>query len=179
MAEGAGQTRERFSTPRRQEAKARQGRQGAAPTVAFPGGSGIVAWPQEVRMPVPATPVDLTARAVVDASLAVHRTLGPGLLESVYEHCLAHELVSRGIPVQRQTLLPVTYRDIRVDAGFRTDLIVDECVIVEIKSVEKLLPVHEAQLLTYLKLTRHQVGLLINFNVALLKQGLRRLIRTP
>ncbi len=129
-------------------------------------------------MPEPSLEADAVARAVVDAALAVHRTLGPGLLESVYEHCLAHELETRGILVQRQALLPVTYRDTKVDAGFRVDLVVGGMVIIEIKAVEQLLAVHEAQLLTYLKLSGMPIGLLINFNVVLLKHGLRRLVRS-
>jgi GxxExxY protein len=129
-------------------------------------------------MPEPSLEADAVARTAVDAALAVHRTLGPGLLESVYEHCLAHELETRGILVQRQALLPVTYRDTKVDAGFRVDLVVGGMVIVEIKAVEQLLAVHEAQLLTYLKLSSMPIGLLINFNVVLLKHGLRRLVRS-
>ena len=129
-------------------------------------------------MPEPSPEADAVARTAVDAALAVHRTLGPGLLESVYEHCLAHELETRGILVQRQALLPITYRDTKVDAGFRVDLVVGGMVIIEIKAVEQLLAVHEAQLLTYLKLSRMPIGLLINFNVVLLKHGLRRLVRS-
>ncbi len=113
---------------------------------------------------------------VVDAAFAVHSALGPGLLESVYEQCLAYELESRGIQVERQVALPVIYRDIRLDAGFRLDLLVQDAVVVEIKATEKLMPVHEAQLLTYLKLSRYRLGLLINFNVPLLKYGIKRLI---
>lgn len=124
----------------------------------------------------PDTADDLVARTVVDAALTVHRALGPGLLESVYEHCLAHELAARNVAVQRQVLLPVTYRDSRVEAGFRVDLIVADLALVEVKAVERLLPVHEAQVLTYLKLADQRVGLLINFNVVLLQHGLRRLI---
>lgn len=115
------------------------------------------------------------AEAVVDAALAVHRSLGPGLLESVYETCLAHELQKRGRAVQRQLSLPVFYDGIRLDAGLRLDLVVDGCVVVEIKAVEQLLPVHKAQVLTYLKLTGHRLGLLVNFNSPLLKYGIRRI----
>jgi GxxExxY protein len=116
------------------------------------------------------------AREVVDAAFAVHRTLGPGLLESVYEICLAHELSKRGHGVVKQAALPVVYDTIKLEAGYRIDLIVDEVVIVEVKAVEALAPVHEAQLLTYMRLSNRRLGLLINFNTALLKQGIRRMI---
>ena len=105
------------------------------------------------------------ARAVVDAAIQVHRTLGPGLLESVYEVCLAHELEQRGRAVVRQAALPVVYKTVRLEAGYRVDLIVDDHVVVEIKAVEALAPVHEAQLLTYLRLSERRLGFLINFNV--------------
>lgn len=119
---------------------------------------------------------EVTARAVVDAAIAVHRVLGPGLLESVYEVCLAHELGRRGHAVRTQVALPVVYDTIRLEAGYRIDLMVDESVIVEVKSVEALAPVHDAQLLTYLRLSNRRLGFLMNFNVALLKQGLKRII---
>lgn len=115
-------------------------------------------------------------RAVLDAALAVHRALGPGLLESAYELCLAHELERRERNVRRQVGLPVVYGEVKLDAGYRIDLIVDGAVIVEVKSVEALAPVHEAQVLTYLKLSERRLGYLINFNVALLKQGVKRMI---
>jgi len=118
---------------------------------------------------------DAIARQIVDSAFAVHTTLGPGLLESVYEVCLACELAARDILVQRQVVLPVTYRNIRVDAGFRMDMVVGGLVPVEIKAVEKMLPIHEAQLLTYLKLSGYPMGLLINFNVILIKDGIKRL----
>ena len=113
---------------------------------------------------------------VIGAAIAVHRALGPGLLESAYEACLAYELVQRGLVVERQKSLPVTYRDVKVDCGYRIDLLVEESVVVEPKAVEELGPVHEAQLLSYLKLSGCRVGLLINFNVKVLKQGIRRLV---
>lgn len=113
---------------------------------------------------------------VIGAAIDVHRALGPGLLESAYESCLAHELGLRGIQFRRQVDVPVSYKSHRVDAGFRRDLLVDEKIIVEVKSVDRIHPIHEAQLLTYLKLTGHRVGLLIKFNVELLKQGIRRRI---
>jgi GxxExxY protein len=113
---------------------------------------------------------------VVDAALRVHRELGAGLLESVYEVCLCEELRSRGIEVARQVQLPIHYRGMELDAGLRLDLLVEGSLIVELKSVEAILPIHEAQLLTYLKLTGRRLGLLINFNVPLIKQGIRRLV---
>jgi GxxExxY protein len=120
---------------------------------------------------------DMIAREIVDSAFAVHTALGPGLLESVYEQCLIHELQTRGLRVERQVILPVLYRDIRIDAGFRMDALVDDLVVVEIKAVERIMPIHEAQLLTYLKLSRKRLGLLINFNIPLIKDGIRRLIR--
>lgn len=115
------------------------------------------------------------AAVVVAAALAVHKVLGPGLLESVYEVCLAHELAKRGIRVEREVALPVEYDGLRLDAGLRLDLLVDRCLIVELKAVLDLLPVHEAQLLTYLKLTGHRLGLLINSNVATIRDGIKRI----
>jgi GxxExxY protein len=114
------------------------------------------------------------AREIVDAALAVHRALGPGLLESVYEECLAYELKKRGVAFERQVVVPVNYDGLLLDAGLRLDLLVAQCVVVELKAVEAILPVHEAQLLTYLKLSRNRLGLLINFNVPLLKDGIKR-----
>jgi len=116
--------------------------------------------------------------AVIDAAVLVHRTLGPGLLESVYEQCLACELELRGLAVQRQVPVDVIYRDLRLDAGFRMDLLVGDRVVVEIKHCEKLLPVHKSQLLTYLKLSGMPLGLLINFNVPRLRDGLHRVVQT-
>ncbi len=115
-------------------------------------------------------------REIVDASLAVHRALGPGLLETVYEQCLVHELTQRGVLTARQVVLPLTYRDLRIEAGLRMDLVVGDLVVVELKSVEVLLPVHRSQMLTYLKLSGLRLGFLINFNVTLIKQGIHRLI---
>jgi len=115
------------------------------------------------------------ARQIVDAAFAVHTALGPGLLESVYEVCLAHELRKRGLTVRQQVVLPVHYDGVRMDAGLRLDLLVNDTVIVEIKAVENLLPVHKAQALTYLKLTGCRLALLINFNVPVIKEGIHRL----
>ena len=108
--------------------------------------------------------------------MTVHKALGPGLLESTYEICLAHEIERRGLSVARQVALPVVYDTVKLDAGYRIDLIVNSSVVVEIKSVDTLAPVREAQVLTYLKLSGRRLGFLINFNVALLKQGIKRLV---
>jgi GxxExxY protein len=112
----------------------------------------------------------------VDAAFRVHSVLGPGLLESVYQVCLAHEIAGRGVKVEQQRVLPVVYDDIELDAGLRMDLLVGDCVVVELKAVENLQPVHKAQLLTYLKLSGHRLGLLINFNVPLIKDGITRMV---
>ncbi len=111
---------------------------------------------------------------IVGAAIEVHRALGPGLLESAYEECLCHELHLRGLGFERQVELPVSYKGLQLDCGYKMDLIVDRQVVLELKSVEKILPVHEAQLLTYLKLSAKRVGLLINFNVPMLTHGLVR-----
>ena len=113
---------------------------------------------------------------ILDAAYRVHSALGPGLLESAYEHCLYYELEKNSIQVATQVQLPVIYEDIMIDAGYRIDLLVENSIIVEIKAIEKLLPIHEAQLLTYLKLADKQVGLLINFNVRSLKNGIKRMV---
>ena len=116
---------------------------------------------------------ELTER-VIAAAIEVHRTLGPGLLESVYEECLCRELSLRRIPFLRRADLPVEFKGSRMDCGYTIDLLIDDTVLIEIKSVDTVLPVHESQLLTYMKLGGWKVGLLINFNVPLLKQGIRR-----
>jgi GxxExxY protein len=115
------------------------------------------------------------SREIVDAAFRVHTTLGPGLFESVYEAALACELGKRGLRTARQQVVPVTYETIRLEMGFRADLIVEDKVIVEIKSVDEVLPVHRKQLLTYLRLANKRLGLVINFNVALIKDGITRL----
>lgn len=120
--------------------------------------------------------VEAIGRDVVDSAFHVHAELGPGLLESAYEHCLIHELTSRGVPVERQVQVPVHYKDTRIDAGFRLDLLVAGRVIVEIKSVEKLMPIHQAQMMTYLRLTGCRLGFLVNFNTKLFKDGLKRVV---
>jgi GxxExxY protein len=127
-------------------------------------------------MTEPSPEHDFIARQIVDSAFAVHTALGPGLLESAYEQCLAYELGFRQITIQRQVSAPLIYRNIRIEAGFRMDMVAGGLVVVEVKAVEKTLPIHEAQLLTYLKLGGYRLGLLINFNVPLIKNGIRRLI---
>jgi GxxExxY protein len=111
---------------------------------------------------------------IVDAAMKVHTALGPGLLEYAYEACLVHELRRRGLKVLTQLLLPVNYDGLVIDTGFRIDLLVEDLVIVELKAVEKIAPIYEAQVITYLRLSGKQVGLLINFNVLHLKDGIKR-----
>jgi len=119
---------------------------------------------------------DRLAKEVVDSAFKVHSTLGPGLLESVYEICLAHELKKRGFKFQTQVPFPIFYDGLRLDAGLRIDLLVEDRLVVEIKAVETMQPVFDAQLLTYLKLTQKRLGLLINFNVPKIKDGIKRII---
>jgi len=113
---------------------------------------------------------------VVDASMDVHSAMGPGLLENVYEHCLVRELEFRGLKVERQVPIPVVYKETELPVGFRIDLLVEDCLIVELKAVEAVLPIHEAQVFTYLRLTGSRVGLLLNFNVVSMKNGIKRII---
>jgi len=116
------------------------------------------------------------ATIIVDAALRIHRTLGPGLLESVYQAALDYELQKRGLRIAQQVGLPVHYEEVKLELGFRVDLIVDEKVIIEIKSIEAFAPVHRKQLLTYLRLMDLRLGLLINFNVELIKDGIQRVV---
>jgi GxxExxY protein len=113
---------------------------------------------------------------IIDAAIKVHSALGPGLLESAYEACLKYELTKRGLSVVCQVSLPVIYDGIRIDAGYRVDMIVENEIILELKAVEKVIPIHEAQLLSYLKLSNKQVGLLLNFNVLHMKEGITRIV---
>ena len=113
---------------------------------------------------------------IIGAAIEIHRVLGPGLLESAYEECLSHELKLRGLPFERQRPLPVEYKGIKLECGYRLDLLVEDTVVVEVKAVEAIEPIHEAQLLTYLRIGGWKVGLLINFNVPVLKSGIRRRI---
>ncbi len=120
--------------------------------------------------------INYITEIIIGSAMDVHRELGPGLLESAYEACLAFELADRGLTVERQKGLPVEYRGVKVDCGYRIDLLVEGRVIIELKAVERLEPIHQAQLLSYLKLSGCKVGLLINFNVKVLKNGIRRLV---
>ncbi len=113
---------------------------------------------------------------IIGRAIAVHRALGPGLLESAYEACLAYELNEVGLNVERQKEVPVVYRGVHLDCGYRIDLLVNGLVVVELKSVDQLVPIHEAQLLSYLKLSGCRVGLLLNFNVRLLRDGIKRMV---
>lgn len=116
------------------------------------------------------------SNVIIGAAIDVHRELGPGLLESAYEACLKYELIQKGLRVEHQVPQPVIYKGIHLDCGYRLDLLVEDLVILELKTVESLQPIHIAQLLTYLKLKRRWLGLLINFNVPILKQGIKRLV---
>ena len=118
---------------------------------------------------------DLTDK-IIRAAIEVHKNLGPGLLESAYEECFLFELIDIGLIVKQQITIPIKYKDINIKTKYRLDLLVEDKVIVEIKSVEKLMPIHEAQLITYLKLSGYRVGLLINFNENLLRNGIKRRI---
>jgi GxxExxY protein len=120
--------------------------------------------------------IDLITEKIIGAAITVHKELGPGLLESAYEACLVYELSQLGLAVERQKSLPVTYRSVKIDCGYRIDLLVENKVVVELKAVERLEKIHEAQLLSYLKLSGYSVGLLINFNEETLTRGLKRLV---
>jgi len=120
--------------------------------------------------------VEKVGKAVLDAAYMVHSALGPGLLESVYETCTAFETRESGMQVATQVALPVTYKDVKMDAGLRLDMLVENCVIAEFKSVENMNPVYDTQLITYLKLTGIRLGFLINFNVVHLKDGIKRIV---
>ncbi len=116
---------------------------------------------------------------IIGAAIEVHRLLGPGLLESAYEECLCHELTLRNLGVQRQVPVPVVYKEVKLECGYRLDLVVEKRVILELKSIEAFSPVHEAVMLTYLRLSGFRIGLLINFNVSILKDGIRRFVFEP
>lgn len=116
---------------------------------------------------------------IIGAAIEVHRTLGPGLLESAYEVCLAYELSQQGLAVERQKQIAIPYKDVQLDAAYRLDLLVEGKVIVELKAVEQVSPIHKTQLLTYLKLSGFELGLLINFNVNVLKEGISRIVYNP
>jgi GxxExxY protein len=116
-------------------------------------------------------------RAIIGCAIEVHKNLGPGLLESAYEECLAFELSKAGLSIKRQQPVPVVYKDIKLDCGYRIDILVENRIIIELKVVDEFNPVHEAQILTYMKFANKKIGLLINFNVMILKSGIRRFIR--
>ena len=118
--------------------------------------------------------INEVSKRIIGSAIDVHKELGSGLLESAYEECLCHELILRNICFTRQVVIPVRYKGVQLESGFRMDLLVENSVVVELKSVERLMPIHDAQLLTYLRLANKTVGLLINFNVPILKQGIRR-----
>jgi len=120
--------------------------------------------------------MDLLTQKVIGFATEVHRALGPGLLESAYEECLCFELKQGGLAFRRQVSLPIVYKSVRLDCGYRLDIVIEDRVIVELKTVERLMPIHEAQMLTYLKLSGIRTGLLLNFNSAVLKDGMRRLL---
>lgn len=119
---------------------------------------------------------DAVSGKIIGCAIEVHRLLGPGLLESAYEECMAYELRSIGLTVERQKPIPVIYKEIKLGCGYRLDLLVNNCVIVELKSIEIFAPVHEAQILTYMRFAGVKTGLLINFNVTVLKNGLKRYV---
>ena len=120
--------------------------------------------------------INRTTESIIGAAIEVHRHLGPGLLESAYEECLCEELLLRKIPFKRQIVLPVNYKGKNLDIGYRIDLLVNDEVVVELKTVESILPIHEAQTLTYMRLGGWQVGLILNFHVTVLKNGIKRLV---
>jgi len=115
-------------------------------------------------------------REIRGAATEVHKEIGPGLLESAYEECLCHELTLRGLSFRRQVPLPVTYKGVKLDCGYKLDLVGEDKVVLELKSVEEIAPIHEAQLLTYLRLSGTKVGLLMNFNTVLMKDGIKRMV---
>lgn len=120
--------------------------------------------------------IEEVAKNIVDAAIKVHRALGPGLLESAYQYCLTYELRKRGMKVDCEVLLPIVYDGQKIDAGYRIDMFVEEKIIVENKTVEDFAPIHEAQLLTYLKLKECRIGFLFNWNVAIMKKGIKRMV---
>ena len=119
---------------------------------------------------------DRLSNQIIGCAIEVHKVLGPGLLESTYEQCLAHELKNLNIPFQLQHALPVEFKGVKIDCGYRIDMLVDDKIIVELKSVDSILPIHQAQLLTYMKLSAIRIGLLMNFNVKFMKTGIKRMV---
>ncbi len=134
--------------------------------------------PEWRRVHIPAD-VERLATTVVDSAFAVHTELGPGLLKSAYEACLSHELRLRGVKHQLQLPVPLNYKGIRIEIGYRADVVVEEKLLIELKAVDELLPIHTAQLVTYLRLKKFPLGLLINFNEVLIKHGIQRVLNVP
>lgn len=132
--------------------------------------------PQRAQSGTEVTGVNQVTHAIIGAAMKVHSALGPGLLESAYEACLVHELRKTGFKVAQQVELPVIYDGVRIDLGYRIDLIVNDCVIVELKCVDKIAAVHEAQLISYMRLSKKNIGLIINFHVRHLKDGIKRFV---
>jgi len=120
--------------------------------------------------------INALSRHVIGAAIDVHREIGPGLLESAYEECLCYELLQKGLKFQRQVEVPVNYKEVKLNCGYRVDILVEDVLILELKTVDRIHPIHEAQLLTYLKLMDKKLGLLINFNVPVLKVGIKRIV---
>ena len=120
--------------------------------------------------------IELVAREIVDSAIKVHRTLGPGLFESTYQKCLTHELSSRGLQVKNELVLPITYDGVQIESGYRFDMLVEEMVVIENKTVDEVAPIHTTQLLTYLRLGGYRLGFLLNWKVVLLKDGIQRII---
>ena len=120
--------------------------------------------------------IEETATIIVDSAIKVHRALGPGLLESAYQQCMAYELQKRGAIVKTEVIIPITYNDIKIESGYRLDMLVNDCVIIENKTVDLILPIHEAQLLTYLRLGGFKLGFRLNWKVKLMKDGIQRMI---
>ena len=120
--------------------------------------------------------INALSNLIIGAGIEVHRHLGPGLLESAYEECLYYELNSLSVDVQRQVSIPVVYKEVKLDCGYRADLVVEDSVIIELKAIDKIAPIHGVQLLTYLRLLDKRLGILMNFNVPILKQGIKRIV---
>ena len=120
--------------------------------------------------------LEIIAKKIVHSTIKIHKAIGPGLLESAYQKCLAYELTNEGLKTECEVLVPIKYENIEIDAGFRADMIIENSIIIENKAVERILPIHEAQLLTYLKITNIKLGFLLNWDVALMKTGIKRMI---
>ncbi|MEW6202525.1 MAG: GxxExxY protein [bacterium] len=120
--------------------------------------------------------INKLTETIIGIAINIHRSLGPGLLESAYEACMVYDLAQAGLKVEQQKPLPIIYRDVKLECGYRLDLVIEDEIIIELKSIEKILPIHNAQLISYLKLSGCKVGLLINFNVEMLKDGIKRVV---